>query len=94
MSLLPFLVVTGVGAVAALLLRSDERVATGVGLVALLAAVVTALGIQPGQALVVEGAGIATTEYLRLFLVLGVARRACCSRSSARSRARVVMRRQ
>ena len=71
MSLLPFLVVTGVGAVAALLLRSRERLTTGVGLVALLVAFVAALGIQPGQVLVVEGAGIATTEYLRLFLILG-----------------------
>jgi formate hydrogenlyase subunit 3/multisubunit Na+/H+ antiporter MnhD subunit len=71
MSLLPFLLVTGVGSVAALLLRGRESMATGIGLTALVAAIVTALGIESGQVLVVEEAGLATTEYLRLFLVLG-----------------------
>jgi multicomponent Na+:H+ antiporter subunit D len=71
MSLLPFLLVTAIGAIAALLLRGREPLATGIGLIALGAAVITALGIEPDQVLVVEEAGLATTEYLRLFLVLG-----------------------
>lgn len=71
MSLLPFLLVTGVGAVAALLLRGRETPAAVIGLLALVAAVVAALGIEPGQVLAVEEAGLATTGYLRLFLVLG-----------------------
>ena len=71
MSLLPFVLVTSVGAVLALLLRRDARVATAMSIVCLLGAVVTAVAIRPGQSLVVGGAGIATTEYLRLFLVLG-----------------------
>ena len=71
MSLLPFLLVTGVGAIAALLLRGRERVATAVGIVGLLAAVVAALAIRPGQSIVIDEGGFATTDYLRLFLVLG-----------------------
>jgi formate hydrogenlyase subunit 3/multisubunit Na+/H+ antiporter MnhD subunit len=70
-SLLPFVLVTTVGAVLALLLRRTERVAITIAIVSLLGAVVTALAIQPGQSVAVGGAGIATTEYLRLFLVLG-----------------------
>ncbi len=71
MSLLPFVVVTSVGAVLALLLRRDERVSTAISIACLLGAAVTAMAIRPGQSVVVGGAGFATTEYLRLFLVLG-----------------------
>ena len=71
MSLLPFVLVTSVGAVLALLLRRNDRVAVTIAIVSLIGAVVTALAIRPGQSVVVGGAGIATTEYLRLFLVLG-----------------------
>ena len=71
MSLLPFVLVTTVGAVLALLLRSNERVATGIAVGGLVGAAVTALAISPGQSVVIGEAGIATTEYLRLFLVLG-----------------------
>jgi formate hydrogenlyase subunit 3/multisubunit Na+/H+ antiporter MnhD subunit len=71
MSLLPFLLVTGVGALAALSLRGRDRLATGVGLLALFAAFVAALLIQPSQSIAVGDGGIATTDYLRLFLVLG-----------------------
>ncbi|MDF2735277.1 MAG: Proton-conducting rane transporter [Chloroflexota bacterium] len=71
MSLLPFELVTTVGAVLALLLRSNARVATAIAVGGLFAAAVTALAISPGQSVVIGGAGIATTEYLRLFLVLG-----------------------
>jgi multicomponent Na+:H+ antiporter subunit D len=71
MSLLPFLLVTGVGALAALSLRGRDRLATAVGVVALFAAVLAALLIQPGQSIAIGDDGIATTDYLRLFLVLG-----------------------
>jgi len=71
MSLLPFVLMTSVGAVLALLFRRNERIATAIAVVCLLGAVVTALAIRPGQSVVVGGAGFATTEYLRLFLVLG-----------------------
>src|SRR5688500_376426 len=71
MSLLPFVLVTCVGAVLALLLRRNAGVAAAISIACLLGAAVTALAITPGQSVVVGGAGIATTEYLRLFLVLG-----------------------
>lgn len=71
MSLLPFVLVTSVGAVLALLLRRNAEVSTAISVACLLGAAVTALAIRPGQSVVVGGAGIATTEYLRLFLVLG-----------------------
>jgi formate hydrogenlyase subunit 3/multisubunit Na+/H+ antiporter MnhD subunit len=71
MSLLPFVLVTTVGAVLALLFRRTERVAVAIALVSLAGAVVTALAIRPGQTVAIGGAGLATTEYLRLFLVLG-----------------------
>src|SRR5688572_17743970 len=71
MSLLPFVLVTSVGAVLALLLRRNAGVATAISIACLIGAAVSALAIRPGQSVVVGGAGIATTEYLRLFLVLG-----------------------
>jgi len=71
MSLLPFLLVTGLGAIATLMLRDRQRAATRVGVVALIAAVVTGLLIRPSQVIEIGTGGIATTDYLRLFLVLG-----------------------
>jgi NADH:ubiquinone oxidoreductase subunit 2 (subunit N) len=71
MSLLPFLLVTGVGAIAALLLRSRERATIAIGLVGLAAAVIAAFLIRPNETIVVGGGGLATTDYLRLFLILG-----------------------
>jgi NADH:ubiquinone oxidoreductase subunit 2 (subunit N) len=71
MSLLPFLLVTTIGAVISLLLRRNERVATATAVIGLIAAAVTALTIRPGQSVVIGGTGLATTDYVRLFLVLG-----------------------
>jgi NADH-quinone oxidoreductase subunit N len=71
MSLLPFLIVTGVGAITSLLLRSRPALSWAVGCTALVAAVVAALLIRPNEAIVIGTGGLATTEYLRLFLVLG-----------------------
>jgi formate hydrogenlyase subunit 3/multisubunit Na+/H+ antiporter MnhD subunit len=71
MSLLPFLLVTGFGAIAALLLRERHRLASGIGIGALVLALVTALLIRPDQAIPIGSSGIATTEYVRIFLVMG-----------------------
>ncbi len=70
MSVLPFLLITGVGAIAALLLRPTRQAANWVGIVALLGAVVAALFIRGGEVIVFPGGALATTDYLRLFLVL------------------------
>ena len=69
--MLPFVLVTSVGAVMALLVRRNDRLALAISIVSLIAAIVAALAIRPGQSVVIGGAGIGTTEYLRLFLVLG-----------------------
>jgi len=71
MSLLPFLLVTGIGTVVGLFLRSRPRVASAIGLIALALSILAALAIRPGDTIVVGTGGLATTEYLRLFLVLG-----------------------
>jgi hypothetical protein len=71
MSLVLFVVVTIAFTGLALGLRANPRLSTGVGLVGLVAAVATALAIIPGQVVVVGGGALATTAYLRLFLVLG-----------------------
>lgn len=70
MSLLPFLLVTGLGATAAVFARSADRVSTAIGFVALAAACIAAITIRPGEALVLGGGALATTDYLRLFLTL------------------------
>jgi len=70
-SLVPFLVIAGLGAVGLAIIRGSALVVAVGGGVALLAALVAALLILPGQAVVVDHAGFATTSYLRLFLVLG-----------------------
>lgn len=71
MSLLPFLFVTGAGMTVALFLRGRPRLASAVGLVALALSVLAALAIRPNDSIVIGAGGLATTEYLRLFLVLG-----------------------
>lgn len=71
MSLLPFLLVTSIGASLALLARPAQRVAAAVGIASLVAAVGAAAAIETGDVVRVDGAGLATTAFLRLFLVLG-----------------------
>ncbi len=71
MSLLPFLLVTGIGSIVTIFVRGADRLAGAIGVIALGAAVVAALAIRPGETIVVGDGGLATTEYLRLFLVLG-----------------------
>jgi NADH:ubiquinone oxidoreductase subunit 2 (subunit N) len=71
MSLLPFLMVAVGGAVLAFLVRGRGPLSSTIGGLALVGAFVAALAIRPGEVLLIGGSGIATTEYLRLFLVLG-----------------------
>ena len=70
MSILTFLVVSMAMTGASLLLRSRPALATAVGVAGLVATLVAALAIEPGQHLVIGGAEVVTTDYLRLFLVL------------------------
>jgi NADH:ubiquinone oxidoreductase subunit 2 (subunit N) len=70
MTVVVFVVVTFGAAALAVALRARRSWALGIGLIGLVAAVVAALSIQPGQTLVVGGSEVATTTYLRLFLVL------------------------
>lgn len=70
MSLLPFLIVTIVSTGAALGLRSRPALATLVGLGGLVLTLIASLAIRPGEQLVIGGAVVATTDFLRLFLVL------------------------
>ena len=71
MSLLVFVVVTFAFAGLAAVLRGDPGPRTAAGLIGLIVAVVAALAIDPAQVVDIRGGGIATTAYLRLFLVLG-----------------------
>jgi hypothetical protein len=70
MSLIVFVVVTLGSAGLAIALRARHRWALGAGLVGLIAAVVAAVAIDPSETLVIGGSGLATSAYLRLFLVL------------------------
>lgn len=71
MSLAVYLVVTFVGAIAAWLTRERGALSVLVGVGGLLAATVAAVAINPGEAVAMGGGELATTAYLRLFLILG-----------------------
>ncbi|OGO52312.1 MAG: hypothetical protein A2Z32_11895 [Chloroflexi bacterium RBG_16_69_14] len=71
MSLVVFVVVAFAFAGATVALRARARAVTIVGLTGLVATVVAALAIDPGQVVIIGDGGIATTAYLRLFVVLG-----------------------
>jgi NADH:ubiquinone oxidoreductase subunit 2 (subunit N) len=71
MSLIVFVVLTFAFAGLSLGLRGRAPVATIVGLVGLVGAVVAAIAIVPGQIVLVDQGALATTSYLRLFLILG-----------------------
>jgi Proton-conducting membrane transporter len=70
MSLLPFLLLTGLGAVAVVAVRARPQLATILGVALLALAAIAAALIRPSQSIVIGTSGIATTDYLRLFLVL------------------------
>ena len=71
MSLVVFVVVSFGFAGAAIAVRARVRAAAVVGLTGLIAAVVAAIAVEPDQLVRIGDAGVATTAYLRLFLVLG-----------------------
>jgi len=71
MSLVVFTVITFAFAGLSLGLRARVLPATIVGLIGLAAAVVAAIAIVPGEVVTIDRGGLATTAYLRLFLVLG-----------------------
>ena len=71
MSLLLFAVATAAFSGLAGILRNDPGPRTAVGLIGLVVAVIAALAIVPDQVVEIGGGGLATTAYLRLFLVLG-----------------------
>ena len=73
MSLLPFLAVTVVGAIAAVALRRRRQAGTLVGLAAVAASLVTLLVAEPGEPLLVAGGAVALTDYARILLGIALA---------------------
>ena len=71
MTFAAFLAIAFIGTTLALLLRRWERVAVTIGLVGLGAAFVAALAMDPATRLELGGSVLATSPYLRLFLILG-----------------------
>jgi hypothetical protein len=71
MSLVLFVIVTVAFTALALGSRARPQLSTAIGIVGLVVAVVLAVALVPGQIVVIGGGAIATTAYLRLFLVLG-----------------------
>ena len=71
MSLVVFTVITFAFAGLSLGLRARVLPATIVGLIGLAAAVAAAVAIVPGEVVTIDRGALATTAYLRLFLVLG-----------------------
>jgi len=71
MTLALFLAVTIGAASIALIGRGRAGVATTVGLLGLVGAIVTAIAIDPTTVIEVGGSTLATSEYARLFLILG-----------------------
>ncbi|HEU5321355.1 MAG TPA: hypothetical protein VFX28_11155, partial [Methylomirabilota bacterium] len=73
MSLAVYLVVTFGFAAAAVLTRDRAPWSVIAGIGGLLAATIAAIAIDPGEAVAMGGGELATTAYLRLFLILGSA---------------------
>jgi formate hydrogenlyase subunit 3/multisubunit Na+/H+ antiporter MnhD subunit len=71
MSLLPFLLISIGATAAALFVRGRPWLPVVFGLGGLAASILAAATIRGGERLVIGGSTLATTEYLRLFLVLG-----------------------
>lgn len=71
MSLVVFVAVAFVFAGIAVAVRTRTRALVGVGLSGLLATAVAAAAIDPADVLRIGDAGLATTPYTRLFLILG-----------------------
>ncbi|HEV8401587.1 MAG TPA: proton-conducting transporter membrane subunit [Candidatus Limnocylindrales bacterium] len=71
MSLVVFVIVTSAFTALALGSRARPQLSNGIGIVGLVLAVILAITLVPGQIVVIGGGAIATTAYVRLFLVLG-----------------------
>ncbi len=71
MSLILFVILAFAFAGLAAIRREDPVSRTVIGLLGLIVALIFALAIEPGQVVAIGGGGIATTAYVRLFLVLG-----------------------
>lgn len=71
MSLVGFVVAAFAFAGVALAFRSHQRTSLLVGMVGLVVVVVSAIAMDPAQSALIGGAGLVTSAYLRLFLVLG-----------------------
>ena len=71
MSLVVFVAVSFGFAGLAVSLRAHAHSVTAVGIVGLIATVLAAAAIDPAQVVIVGGGALATTVYLRVFLVLG-----------------------
>ncbi len=71
MSLVAFVVIAFGSACLAFALRRRGRSAAIVGLVGLFVVTILAIAMDPAQVVVVGSAGLVTTAYLRLFLILG-----------------------
>jgi hypothetical protein len=71
MSLLVFVIVAFVFAGLAAIMRENVRARTALGFAGLAVALGAAVVMDPAQTVAIGGGGIATTPYLRLFLVLG-----------------------
>lgn len=73
MSLATYLLVTIGFAAAAWTVRGRATLASAIGLTGLLAAAIAAIAIRTDETLTLGGTGLATSEYLRLFLILASA---------------------
>ncbi len=71
MSLVAFVVIAFTFAGLGIALRARGRLSAIVGLIGLVATAVAAAAIDPAQVVRIDVSGLATTAYLRLFLVLG-----------------------
>ena len=70
MTVVPFVVVALAAAALALVLRARPALALAIGLLGLVACLVLAVLVDPGQMLPIAGGGLATTEFTRRFLIV------------------------
>ena len=71
MSLVAFIVLSFAFSGVALIVRGRAALSTAIGVVGLAVGVLAAIAITPGQVVIIGGGAIATTAYMRLFLILG-----------------------
>ena len=71
MTILPFLIITFGAGAASLLTRHNARLSAAIGILGLVAALFAARAIKADDHLVVGGAALAGSAYLRLFVIFG-----------------------